>query len=402
MMSSSLTPRKLRAIKLAEDKVISYILENKIEQSMFLAERVLEEEKDIGNQVKIGLNSLSKALIQIDDLKAEVQDPLIEVNLGTEEEKRVTYISSHLTQEQFNEVLAVLKRFKDCFAWDYTELPGLDRTLVEHRLPIKKEHIPHQQPPRRMANEVILKEKEDIKRLLQAGFIRPARYVEWLSNIVPVLKKNGKLRVCIDFRNLNTATPKDEYPMPIADVLVDGVAGHKLLSFMDGHSGYNQIFIAEDDVHKTAFRCPGSIGTFEWVVMPFGLKNAGATYQRAMNLIFHDMIGKFMEVYIDDVVVKSQDFNTHLKNLEKAFLRMRKHQLKMNPSKCAFGVQAGNFLGFLVHNRGIEIDQNKAKAIMQAKPPSNKKELQRFLGQVNFLRRFISNVASKTKVFPLY
>ena len=111
------------------------------------------------------------------------------------------------------------------------------------------------------------------------------------------------------------------------------------------------------------------------------------------------MIGKFMEVYIDDVVVKSQDFNTHLKNLEKAFLRMRKHQLKMNPSKCAFGVQAGNFLGFLVHNRGIEIDQNKAKAIMQAKPPSNKKELQRFLGQVNFLRRFISNVAGKTKVF---
>ena len=173
----------------------------------------------------------------------------------------------------------MLKRFMDCFAWDYTKLPGLDRTLVEHRLPIKKEHISHQQPPRRMVNEVVLKVKEEIERLLQAGFIRLARYVEWLANIVPVLKKNGKLRVCIDFRNLNTASPKDEYPMPIADVLVDGVAGHKLLSFMDGHSGYNQIFIAEKDVHKTAFRCPGSIGTFEWVVMPFGLKNAGATYQ---------------------------------------------------------------------------------------------------------------------------
>ena len=114
-----------------------------------------------------------------------------------------------------------------------------------------------------MANEVILKLKEEIERLLQAGFIRPARYVKWLSNIVPILKKNRKLRVCIDFRNLNTATPKDEYPMPIADVLVDGVAGHKLLSFMDWHLGYNQIFIAEEDVHKTAFRCPGSIGTFE-------------------------------------------------------------------------------------------------------------------------------------------
>ena len=299
----------------------------------------------------------------MDDLKVEVQDPLIKVNLGNEEEKKVMYISSHLTQEQFDEVLVVVKRFKDCFAWDYTELPSLDRTLVEHRLPIKKEHIPHQQPPRKMVNEVILKVKEEIERLLQAGFIRPSSYVEWLSNIVSVLKKNGKLCVCIDFRNLNTATPKDKYPMPIIDVLVDGVARHKLLSFMNGHLGYNQIFIAEEDVHKIAFRCPGSIGTFEWVVMPFGLKNAGVTYQRAMNFIFHDMIGKFMEVYIDDVVVKSQDFNTYLKNLEKAFLRMRKHQLKMNPLKCAFGVQARNFLSFLVHIRGIEIDQNKAKAI---------------------------------------
>ena len=106
-----------------------------------------------------------------------------------------------------------------------------------------------------------------------------------------------------------------------------------------------------------------------------------------------------MEVYIDDVVVKSQTFEEHIDFLEKAFLRMRRHQLKMNPLKCAFGVKAGNFLGFLVHNRGIEIDKNKAKAIMQAKPPTNKKELQRLLGQINFLRRFISNVAGRTKAF---
>jgi hypothetical protein len=106
-----------------------------------------------------------------------------------------------------------------------------------------------------------------------------------------------------------------------------------------------------------------------------------------------------MEVYIDDVVVKSQTFKEHIECLEKAFLRMRRHQLKMNPLKCAFGVKAGNFLGFLVHNRGIEIDKNKAKTIMQAKPPTNKKELQRLLGQINFLRRFISNVAGKIKAF---
>ncbi|CAL2229160.1 unnamed protein product [Prunus armeniaca] len=155
-----------------------------------------------------------------------------------------------------------------------------------------------------MSTEVELHVKEEIVRLVKAKFIRPARYVEWLSNIVLVKKKTGAIRICVDFRNLNLATPKDEYPMPMVDLIVDGAAKHEILFFMDGHSGYNQIFIAEEDVHKTAFRCPGSIGTFEYVVMPFGLKNAGATYQRAMNAIFHDMIGRNLEVYIDDVVVK--------------------------------------------------------------------------------------------------
>jgi hypothetical protein len=138
-----------------------------------------------------------------------------------------------------------------------------------------------------MAPDIILKVKEEIERLVAANFIRPARFVEWLSNIVLVMKKNGKLRICVDFRNLNNATPKDEYPMPMADLFVNGVAGYQILSMMDEHFGYNKIFLVEEDVHKTAFRCPGSIGTFEWIVMPFGLKNAGATYLRAMNLIFY-------------------------------------------------------------------------------------------------------------------
>ncbi|XP_021807706.1 uncharacterized protein LOC110751539 [Prunus avium] len=193
-----------------------------------------------------------------------------------------------------------------------------------------------------------LRVKEEIERLLKAGFIRTARYVEWLANIVPVLKRTEALRVCTDYRNLNLATPKDEYPMPMSDLLVDGAAKHELLSFMDGHAGYNQIFVAEEDVHKMAFRCQGAIGTYEWVVMPFGLKNAGATYQRAMNLIFHDLIGRTVEVYIDDVVVKSPSKADHVGHLRQAFNRMQAHGLKMNPKKCAFSVTAGNFLGFLI------------------------------------------------------
>ena len=138
---------------------------------------------------------------------------------------------------------------------------------------------------------------------------------------------------------------------------------------MDGFSRYNQILIIVDDISKTAFRCHGSLGTFEWLVMPFSLKNAGATYERSMNDIFHDMLGHHKEIYIDDIVVKYTKVAKHLNHLKKSFEMMRLHRLKLNPLKCAFGVQVEIFLGFLVHQRGVEVNQNKAKA------PQNKKEL---------------------------
>ncbi|KAM1897512.1 hypothetical protein ACFX14_031969 [Malus domestica] len=252
-------------------------------------------------------------------------------------------------------------------------MPGLDRTLVEHELRIKPGCKPVQQPPHRFSIEVQLGIKDEIVRLLNAGFIRTTRYVEWLANIVLVLKKNGALRICIEFCNLNMVTPKDAYPMPISDLLIDVAANDDMLSFMDGHAGYNQIFIIEADVHKTAFRCSGALGTYEWVVMPFGLKNTRATYQHVMNTIFHDLIGTTIEVHIDDVVVKSKRHRTHIDDLRQAFLLMRQHNLKMNPAKCAFNVSAGNFLGFLVHHRGIEVDTYKAHAIIDAPPPTTKK-----------------------------
>ncbi|KAM1404936.1 hypothetical protein ACFX2I_013375 [Malus domestica] len=260
------------------------------------------------------------------------------------------------------ELYALLEEFKDCFAWSLHEMPGLDRTLVEHELRIKPGCKPFHQPPRRFSTE-----------------------------------KNGALRICINFRNLNLATPKDEYPMPILDLLIDAAANHAILSFMDGHAGYNQIFIVEADVYKTTFHYPGALGTYEWVVMPFGLQNTGATYQRAMNTIFHDLIGTIVEVYIDDVVIKSKHRQTHLDDLRQALLCMRQHNLKMNPAKCAFGVSAGNFLGFLVHHCGIEVDENKARAIISAPSPTTKKQLQSLLGKINFLRRFISNSTGKMK-----
>ncbi|PNY14157.1 retrotransposon protein putative unclassified [Trifolium pratense] len=331
--------------------------------------------------------------------KMQAQDPLEEIDIGNGLLKRPTYISANIPKDFREKLVELLKEFKDCFAWDYNEMPGLDRNLVEHRLPIRPDKKPVKQSPRRFAPEILSKIKEEIERLLRSKFIRTARYVEWLANIVPVIKKNGSLRICIDFRDLNNATPKDEYSMPVAEMLIDSATGFEYLSMLDGYSGYNQIFIAEEDVAKTAFRCPGALGTYEWVVMPFGLKNAGATYQRAMNSIFHDFIDTFMQVYIDDIIVKSASQDDHLLCLRKSFERMRKYGLKMNPLKCAFCVHAGDFLGFVVHKKGIEINQNKTKAILETNPPTNKKQLQSLLGKINFLRRFISNLSGKAQAF---
>jgi hypothetical protein len=199
-------------------------------------------------------------------------------------------------------------------------------------------------------------------------------------------EERHQIHICIDFCNLNRATPKDEYPRAIADMLVNDSSGHKVISFLDGNAGYNQIFMAEEDMYKTTFRCPGFVVLFEWVVMTFGLKNVGATYQREMNLIFHDLLGIIVEVYIDDIVVKLAGLDSHLADLCLAFERMHHFGLKMNPLKCAFGVSAGKFLGFIIHENGKQIDPKKIEAIKKVQAPTCKRDVQKFVGKVNFLR----------------
>lgn len=171
---------------------------------------------------------------------------------------------------------------------------GLSRELVELKLPIQLGNKLVKQLPSRFAPIVISKIKEEIETLLKSKFIGTSRYVEWLTNIVPVIRKNGILRVFIGFRDLNKVTPKDEYSMLVAEMLINSEADHEYLSMLDGFSGYNQIFIVEEDVPKIVFWCPGALETYEWVVMPYGLKNVGSTYQREMNLIFHKFIETFM------------------------------------------------------------------------------------------------------------
>jgi hypothetical protein len=287
-------------------------------------------------------------------------DPLEEIDIGDGITPRPTFVNKNMSLEHKDAIIKLLRDYVDCFAWNYSEMLGLNRELVKHRLPIKSSFRPYKQPTERFNPIIHDQVKEEVETLLDAGFIRPCQYVKWVSNIVPVEKKGiGKTRVCIDFRNLNKATPEDEYPMPIANMLINNASGHRVISFLDGNASYNQILMDEEDMSKMAFRCPGLIGLFEWVVKPFGLKNTGATYQRAMKLIFHDLLGIMLEIYIDDVVVKSDSMDNHLADLCLALERICRYGLKMNPLKCVFGVPASKFLGFIIHEHGMEIDPTK-------------------------------------------
>jgi hypothetical protein len=302
--------------------------------------------EDLGEEGKMG-----QAFSSVDKL---------EVDIGSGAVHQLMFINTSLMKEQKEKVCALVQEFIDCFAWEYTKMTGLSRELVEHKLPIKLGFRPHKQLARNFNPKLYSHIKEEVERLLKANFIQPCRYAEWVSNIVPVEKKNTyKIRICVDFRFLNRATLKDEYPIPNADMLVNSASGKKVISFLDGNAGYNQIFMATEDVPKTAFRCPGFVGLFEWVVMTFGFKYAGATYQRAMNMSFHDLLDLIVEVYIDVVVVKSSGFEQQLVDLHLAFERMRKYGLRMNPLKCAFGVSAGQFLSFIIHENGIEVDPKR-------------------------------------------
>ena len=218
-----------------------------------------------------------------------------------------------------------------------------------------------------------------------------------MANIVPVQKKNGQIRICVDYRDLNNACPKDEFPLPITELLVDATTGFGALSFMDGFSGYNQIKMAPEDEELTAFRTPR--GVYCYTVMPFGLKNAGATYQRAMTVVFDDMLHNTVECYVDDLVVKTKEREYHLNDLKRVFDRLRQHQVKMNPLKCAFGVTSGKFLGFVVRHRGIEIDPAKIKAITEMPPPRNLRQLRGMQGKLAYIRRFISNLSGRCQPF---
>ncbi|CAL2239343.1 unnamed protein product [Prunus armeniaca] len=242
------------------------------------------------------------------------------------------------------ELTIFLQNNKDMFAWSPSDMPGIDPNIICHRLHVNPASKLVVQKRRNFAPERVAIIEAEIDKLLAAGFIEEVSYSEWLANVVLVAKQEkGKWRVCVDYTDLNKACPKDNFPLPRIDQLVDSTSGNQLLSFMDAYSGYNQIMMYDDDKAKTSFIIER--GTYCYKVMPFRLKNAGATYQMLVNKIFKEQIGRTMEVYVDDMLVKAPKRADHLKNLTEAFSLLRQYRMKLNPSKCTFGVSFGWFLG---------------------------------------------------------
>ena len=194
---------------------------------------------------------------------------------------------------------------------------GIDPTIISHRLNASPSFKPIKQKRRSFESGRQKAINEEVNKLLQAGAIREVEYPEWLANVVLVKKENGKWRLCIDFTDINKACPKDSFPLPRIDLIVDAIAGHELLNFMDAFSGYNQISMDSDDQETTSFVTAQR--TYCYRVMPFGLKNVGATYQRLVSRMFQKQIGTTMEVYIDDMLVKSTTAELHIAHLSEVF-----------------------------------------------------------------------------------
>jgi len=267
--------------------------------------------------------------------------------------------------------------------------------VASHKLSIYKEARYVSQKKCKLIEERRLAAKVEADKLLNAGFIEEAQYTTWLSNVVLVKKANGKCRMCVDYTDLNKACPRDAYPLSNIDRLVDGAAGNKVLTFLDAYSEYNQIPMAVSDMHKTAFITDDA--NYFYRVMPFGLKNARATYQRLMNKVFSHLMGQCVDVYVHDMVVKSPSHHQHAEGLSAIFSALRQYNLRLNPDKCVFDVDRGKFLGFMLTQHGIEANPEKFKAIIEMRSPATIKEVQRLISRLTAISRFLPKLAEQTQ-----
>src|ERR1044072_2839928 len=277
-------------------------------------------------------------------------------------------------------------------------MPGIQREFAEHALRIKPNTKTVKQALRRFLEPKRRAIGDEVNRLLDTQFIRETKKATWIANPVLVPKKDTYvLRMCVDYGPVNKHFPKDHFPLPRIYQIIDSIAGCDLLSFLDPYLGYNQIRMKEEDKEHTSFITPYDV--FCYRTMPFGLKNAGATYQRMMQACLKEQIGRNVQVYVDDIVIKTYSTNTLLDDLRETFAALNKYRIKLNPKKCAFGVPAGKLLGYMVSARGIRANPEKVQAIARMQEPTDVKGVQQLAGRLAALSRFISRLGERTLPF---
>lgn len=317
----------------------------------------------------------------------EVED----VNLGTTDQLKLVKLSKTLSTETKTKYVKLLSKFSNVFVWDYSDLKVYDKKIIQHTIPIKLDQKTFRQNFRRINPKLLPSIKKEVNRLFKAGIIVPIRFSDWISSLVPVQKKTREIRLCIDFLNLNKVSLKDNYPLPKKDHIMQRVVGASQMSLLDGYSGYNQILVHEKDQDITSFTTQW--GTFQYAKVPFGLKNVGATFQWEIDITFTNEKDVFLVVYLDDLTIFSGLDDEHLHHLRTVFQKCRKFKIFLNPKKSLFYMEEGKLLGHIISKDGIRIDPSRVEAIQQIEFLRNKKEIQAFNGKMNFLRRFIPNLA---------
>ena len=287
----------------------------------------------------------------------------------------------------------VLKRYQDVMPKDLpNELPP--RQEVDHKIEVKPGIKPPSKAPYRLSQKELEELKSQLDELLAKGYIRQSKS-PYGAPVLFVDKKNGKLRLCVDYRALNKVTVKNSYPLPQIDDLFDRLAGAKYFSRIDLRSGYHQIRIAQGDEEKTA--CRTCYGSFEFLVMPFGLCNAPATFTTIMNNIFHEYLDDFMIIYIDNILVYSKTAEEHAEHLEKVFQKLRSNKLYAKGDKCDWGLLRIKFLGHELTQGGVMVDDQKIKAILEWEKPKTTKGLRLFLGLASYYRKSVRDFAKIAK-----
>lgn len=345
--------------------------------------------QDIGKKIKESLEDPLKVIMSC----ADAEERILVNELYPEQ---TVVIGKQLPATFKASLERLLRANKDIFAWTYSDMTGVPRTLMidgkpfgtEHRLNKFKHVEPIKQKRRSLAPERNAAACKEVDELVQAGIVREVKYQTWVANPVMVKKNDERWRMCVDFTDINKACPKDCYPLPEIYWKVDSLSGFRLKCFLDAYKGYHQIQMVEEDEGKTTFYT--GKGVYCYKKMPFGLKNAEATYQCLIDKAFHKKIGRNLEAYVDEMVIKSRMVEDLLSDIQETFDQLRAINMKLNPKKCSFGVKEGQFLGHLITKQGIKANPSKVKAITDLQAPKTLKDVQSLNGKLASLSRFLS------------